>query len=69
MLKVGDKLPQVTLYEFIDVPTEGCSLGPNPVDVARPPQARPSPCSRCRGPTRRPARPSMCLATCKTPRH
>ncbi|MCK6424482.1 MAG: peroxiredoxin [Burkholderiaceae bacterium] len=35
MLKVGDKLPAVTLYEFIDVPTEGCSLGPNPVDVAK----------------------------------
>jgi peroxiredoxin len=35
MLKVGDKLPQVTLYEFIDVPTEGCSLGPNPVEVAK----------------------------------
>ena len=34
MLKVGDKLPAATLYEFIDVPTEGCSLGPNPVSVA-----------------------------------
>ena len=35
MLKVGDQLPTVTLYEFIDVPTEGCSLGPNPVDVSK----------------------------------
>ena len=35
MLKVGDKLPTATLYEFIDVATEGCALGPNPVDTAR----------------------------------
>ena len=35
MLKVGDQLPNVTLYEFIDVPTEGCALGPNPVEVAK----------------------------------
>lgn len=35
MLKIGDSLPTATLYEFIDVATEGCSLGPNPVDVAK----------------------------------
>jgi peroxiredoxin len=35
MLKIGDSLPSATLYEFIDVATEGCSLGPNPVDVAK----------------------------------
>jgi peroxiredoxin len=35
MLKVGDKLPTATLYEFIDVATEGCSLGPNPVDTTQ----------------------------------
>lgn len=35
MLKIGDSLPTGTLYEFIDVATEGCSLGPNPVDVAK----------------------------------
>lgn len=34
MLKVGDKLPTVPLQEFIEVAGEGCSLGPNSVDVA-----------------------------------
>jgi peroxiredoxin len=33
-IQVGDKLPAGTLKEFIDVETEGCSLGPNNVDVA-----------------------------------
>jgi glutaredoxin/glutathione-dependent peroxiredoxin len=33
-IKVGDKLPAGTLKEFIEVETEGCSLGPNSVDVA-----------------------------------
>ena len=32
-IKVGDKLPAGTLKEFIEVETEGCSLGPNNVDV------------------------------------
>ena len=34
-IKVGDKLPAGTLKEFIEVETEGCSLGPNDVDVAK----------------------------------
>lgn len=34
MIKIGDKLPAGTLKEFIEVETEGCSLGPNNVDVA-----------------------------------
>ncbi len=34
MIKVGDKLPAVKLMEYVDVATEGCSVGPNPVDVA-----------------------------------
>jgi peroxiredoxin len=34
MIKVGDTLPAATLMEFMDVEGEGCSLGPNPVDVA-----------------------------------
>lgn len=34
MLKVGDKLPTVALQEFIEVESEGCSLGPNSVDTA-----------------------------------
>ena len=33
MIKVGDKLPAVKLMEFVEVATEGCSVGPNPVDV------------------------------------
>jgi len=32
-IQVGDRLPVATLKEFIDVETEGCSLGPNNVDV------------------------------------
>ena len=34
-VKVGDRLPAGTLKEFIEVETEGCSLGPNDVDVAK----------------------------------
>lgn len=33
MIQVGDKLPATTLMEFIEVEGEGCSLGPNPVEV------------------------------------
>ena len=35
MIKVGDTLPAVTLQEFSEVEAEGCSIGPNPVDVAK----------------------------------
>ncbi len=35
MIKVGDTLPATTLMEFVDVEREGCSLGPNPVDVTK----------------------------------
>ena len=35
MIKVGDTLPAVTLMEFVEVEGKGCSLGPNPVDVAQ----------------------------------
>ena len=35
MIKVGDSLPSITLMEFSDVEGEGCSLGPNPVDVLK----------------------------------
>jgi len=34
MLKVGDKLPAGTLSEFIEVESNGCSLGPNTFQVA-----------------------------------
>ncbi|CAN5423844.1 peroxiredoxin [soil metagenome] len=35
MIKVGDKLPTATLMEFSEVEGNGCSIGPNPVDVAK----------------------------------
>jgi peroxiredoxin len=35
MIKVGDALPAVTLTEFVEVEGNGCSIGPNPVDVAK----------------------------------
>lgn len=35
MIKVGDKLPATTLMEFMEVEGNGCSLGPNAVDVAK----------------------------------
>ncbi|WP_374319781.1 peroxiredoxin [Aquabacterium sp.] len=33
MIKVGDAVPAVTLFEYMDEPTGGCSIGPNPVDL------------------------------------
>ena len=35
MIKVGDTLPAVTLHEYVEVEGNGCSIGPNPVDVAK----------------------------------
>lgn len=35
MIKVGDTLPAVTLMEFSEVADGGCSIGPNPVNVAQ----------------------------------
>lgn len=35
MIKVGDKLPAGTLQEYMEVEGEGCSIGPNAVDVAK----------------------------------
>lgn len=34
MIKVGDSLPATKLMEFVEVEGEGCSIGPNAVDVA-----------------------------------
>ncbi|WP_290871090.1 peroxiredoxin [Aquabacterium sp.] len=34
-IKVGDKLPAGTLFEYIEVEGEGCSLGPNAFDVTK----------------------------------
>lgn len=33
MIKIGDQLPAATLMEYIEVEGNGCSIGPNPVDV------------------------------------
>lgn len=35
MIKVGDSLPSVTLMEYSEVEGEGCSIGPNPVEVSK----------------------------------
>jgi glutaredoxin/glutathione-dependent peroxiredoxin len=35
MIKVGDTLPATTLQEYSEVEGNGCSIGPNPVDVAK----------------------------------
>ena len=32
-IKIGDRLPESTLSEFIETETEGCSLGPNNFNV------------------------------------
>ena len=33
MIKVGDKLPSGTLYEYVEVEGNGCSIGPNAFDI------------------------------------
>lgn len=33
MIKIGDTLPHVTLMEYSEVEGEGCSIGPNAVEV------------------------------------
>ncbi len=35
MIKVGDTLPSATLMEYVEVEGNGCSIGPNPVDVVK----------------------------------
>jgi peroxiredoxin len=35
MIQVGDTLPATTLMEYSEVEGPGCSIGPNPVDVAQ----------------------------------
>jgi peroxiredoxin len=35
MIKVGDTLPATVLMEYSEVEGNGCSIGPNPVDVAK----------------------------------
>lgn len=33
-IKIGDRLPEGTLSEFVEVESEGCSIGPNTFNVA-----------------------------------
>ena len=33
MIKVGDTIPAATLMEYVEVEGNGCSIGPNAVDV------------------------------------
>ncbi len=35
MIKVGDRIPAATLMEYSEVEGNGCSIGPNPVDVQK----------------------------------
>ena len=35
MIKIGDAIPAGTLMEYSEVEGEGCSIGPNPVDVQK----------------------------------
>ncbi|MGH6625600.1 MAG: peroxiredoxin [Burkholderiaceae bacterium] len=35
MIKVGDTLPAATLMEYSEVEGEGCSIGPNPLDLTK----------------------------------
>ncbi len=35
MIKIGDTIPSSTLMEFSEVEGNGCSIGPNAVDVAK----------------------------------
>jgi len=34
MIQIGDTLPETTLMEFVEVEGNGCSIGPNPLQVA-----------------------------------
>ena len=63
MIKVGDTLPAATLQEYSEVEGDGCSIGPNPVDVRQGRGRQDHRAVRaCPAPSRRPARPSMCPA-------
>lgn len=35
MIEVGQRLPATTLFEYVEVATEGCSIGPNAVDSSQ----------------------------------
>jgi len=35
MIEVGHRLPATTLYEYVEIATEGCAVGPNPIDASK----------------------------------
>jgi peroxiredoxin (alkyl hydroperoxide reductase subunit C) len=35
MITVGQKLPDATIHEYLDVATEGCAIGPNAFEVSK----------------------------------
>lgn len=35
MLKIGDQLPAGTLFEYVEIEGNGCSIGPNAFDVTK----------------------------------
>ena len=40
MIKVGDTIPAGTLMEYSEIEGEGCSIGPNAVDIAKATQGK-----------------------------
>lgn len=61
-IKVGDRVPEATLFEFIEVEGNGCSVGPNAFKVEEISRGKKSLCLACLVRSPRPARPSMCQA-------
>ena len=60
-IKVGDRLPEGTVQEFIEVEGNGCTVGPNTFKVRGPREGQEDrDLRRCRAPSRPPARPSTC---------
>lgn len=39
-IKIGDRIPDGTLYEYHDKPSGACAVGPNPVEVAQAAQGK-----------------------------
>ena len=66
MIKVGDSLPVATLMEFSETEGNGCSLGPNPVDVVAASSGKTIALLALPGALRRPVQPSMCPGMWRT---
>lgn len=67
MLKVGDRLPAATLYEYVEVEGNGCSIGPNPVDVSQAMAGKSIAIFGLPGASRPPVRRSTCRVTFNWP--